>query len=136
MADFVRLTSPDLQKLLPKIKALPATLRQELKRGHAEAGAFAQAFLAKYPTQRGGFKAVFKSDRQRRFFFWALKSGAITVPYRRTGTLGRSWNMNVRELRQSIRTVVYQAVGRGGRPRVGDDQRAYGFCFHGGVYSR
>lgn len=33
----------------------------------------------------------FKSDKQRRFFFAALKSGAISVPYHRTGVTGRSW---------------------------------------------
>ena len=42
-----------------------------------------------YPT-RSDRRMVFVSAKQRRWFFWALKSGLITVPYRRTNTLGRS----------------------------------------------
>lgn len=42
-----------------------------------------------YPT-RSDRKMIFVSTKQRRWFFWALKSGKITVPYRRTNTLGRS----------------------------------------------
>lgn len=52
--------------------------------------------------QRAGLKAYgypsqtnkpqpFKTDRQRRWFFWALYSGLITVPYHRTGRLANSW---------------------------------------------
>ena len=33
----------------------------------------------------------FKTARQRRWFFWALKTGQITVPYSRTGTIANSW---------------------------------------------
>jgi hypothetical protein len=36
-------------------------------------------------------KQPFKTPQQRRFFFAGIKSGAITVPYRRTGQLGRKW---------------------------------------------
>ena len=33
----------------------------------------------------------FKTAKQRRWFFYALKAGLITVPYSRTGTLANSW---------------------------------------------
>ncbi|MBN2002806.1 MAG: hypothetical protein JXA21_05570 [Anaerolineae bacterium] len=50
--------------------------------------------LARYPRPSTG-KAHFKSEKQRRFFFAALRKGQITVPYRRTGTLGRKWTSRV-----------------------------------------
>lgn len=39
-------------------------------------------------TREGG--SIFVSERQRRWFFAALARGEIEVPYRRTGTLGRT----------------------------------------------
>jgi len=43
-----------------------------------------------YPPQRNA-PQPFKTDRQRRWFFWALRTGQITVPYQRTGRLANSW---------------------------------------------
>ena len=49
-----------------------------------------------YPTKKhvplssvGGFV----SDKQRKWFFAALRSGDIQVPYRRTRNLGNRWNV-------------------------------------------
>ena len=47
--------------------------------------------IAKYPPQRRGRKQPFKSDASRRYFFAALKSGEIDVPYQRTTKLAQSW---------------------------------------------
>ncbi len=46
--------------------------------------------LAKYPSPSGK-KMQFVSERQRRFVMASIRSGAITVPYHRSGALGRSW---------------------------------------------
>lgn len=46
--------------------------------------------LAQYPS-RSGKKQPFVSDKSRRFFFAALRSGQIRLPYRRTGDLGSQW---------------------------------------------
>lgn len=51
--------------------------------------------IAIYPPPPSGHRMVWKSERQRRWFFAALRSGAIQVPYRRTGTLGRRWTTRV-----------------------------------------
>jgi len=48
--------------------------------------------LAPYPGQSGKAQG-FKSDKSRRFFFAALRKGQITVPYRRSGDLGRAWSI-------------------------------------------
>lgn len=45
----------------------------------------------KYPPQTNK-PQPFKTAKQRRFFFWALANGIITVPYRRTGRLANSWS--------------------------------------------
>jgi len=52
--------------------------------------------LTDYPSKSTG-KVRFKSAKQRRYFFWALKQGVITVPYVRTGKLGQSWNTHIDE---------------------------------------
>jgi len=39
--------------------------------------------------RRNGRLSKFKTAKQQRYFFWALRTGAITVPYTRTGTLQR-----------------------------------------------
>ena len=39
-----------------------------------------------------------KSEKQRRWLMWAINSGAITVPYPRTGDLRGSLKMEVRSL--------------------------------------
>lgn len=46
--------------------------------------------LAKYPAPSRA-PQPFVSAKQRRYFFAALKEGSITVPYPRTGGLGKSF---------------------------------------------
>ncbi|MCK5642224.1 MAG: hypothetical protein KAJ19_15570 [Gammaproteobacteria bacterium] len=43
-----------------------------------------------YPPQLNA-PQPFKTERQRRWFFWALSTGKISVPYSRTGVLASSW---------------------------------------------
>jgi hypothetical protein len=50
--------------------------------------------LAFYPPQyTGRMPGGFKTLKQRRYFFWALKQGIIQVPYQRTGAYGRGWQI-------------------------------------------
>ena len=65
-----------------------------LRRATAAAVKVLRARAAKYPGKSTG-KMTFVSDKQRRFFFAALRQGTIQVPYRRTGTLGRKWTSKV-----------------------------------------
>ncbi len=67
---------------------------QALKRATSASVKVLRARLAKYPGKSAG-KMTFVSDKQRRFFFAALREGTIQVPYRRTGTLGRKWTSKV-----------------------------------------
>jgi hypothetical protein len=43
-----------------------------------------------YPSQTNK-PQPFKTERQRKYFFWALSQGIIQVPYPRTGTFANSW---------------------------------------------
>lgn len=50
----------------------------------------------KYPkasgrTRKDVYGTAFKTDKQRRFFFAALASGAISIPYQRSGDTGTSY---------------------------------------------
>ena len=45
-----------------------------------------------YVTRKAAYGQTFQSDKQRRWFFWALNSGAISVPYSRTQGLAQGWH--------------------------------------------
>ena len=45
-----------------------------------------------YPSQSHP-RMIFKSERQRKYFFWALRTGKLRVPYRRTGKLANSFKV-------------------------------------------
>ena len=42
-------------------------------------------------TRKQAYGKSFFTDRQRRWFFWALNSGALSLPYQRTQEMRRSW---------------------------------------------
>lgn len=79
MPDGVRLEGAEA--LVKKI----VTLKQlrELQGALKAAAAHIRTQLMRYPTQQRGRPQPFVSDRQRRYFFWALREGKIDVPYRR-----------------------------------------------------
>lgn len=49
-----------------------------------------------YVTRKQAYGQTFQSDRQRRWFFAALNSGEINVPYQRTGHLGEAWQWDMK----------------------------------------
>ena len=52
--------------------------------------------IKKYPPGSGAHRPQpFKTDKSRRWFFWALNEGEIKVPYRRTRSLGNKWTTTV-----------------------------------------
>ena len=59
----------------------------------------------RYPGGKPG-PMQWKSEKQRRWFFWALRTGQIQVPYGRTGDLGRQWTKRVRRVAGGIRGVI------------------------------
>jgi hypothetical protein len=70
-----------------------------------------RSYLKQYPLPPApGFGFV--SDKQRRAFFGLLKSGRITVPYRRTMLLGRSWHITVKPLKGTLANPIGLSYGR------------------------
>lgn len=68
----------------------------------AEIATHIKSVIATYPPQRPGRKQPFKTDKQRRFFFAALREGRIEVPYRRgqspgSEAMGRRWTIQFRD---------------------------------------
>lgn len=81
-----------LDDVLRKLDGLDAP--EVFRRPMTQATAHLQRKLAQYPPQVSR-RQPFKTEKQRRYFFWALREGIIQVPYRRTGTLGRKWTTEV-----------------------------------------
>ena len=61
--------------------------------------------LTDYPPPSTG-KARFKTAKQRRYFFWALRTGRIQVPYHRTLKLGQSWAWHITTTAHGLRGEV------------------------------
>ena len=92
----------ELIRKLGRVTAL-GTLRPPMQRSVARV----HKDIADYPEPPGpgSFKG-FVSDKQRRWFFAALRRGEITVPYVRTGTLGRRWTTRVRGSADGVEGTV------------------------------
>lgn len=62
------------------------------------AGEYMHGQMRKYPpykyvSRTRAYGKPFQSDRQRRWFFAALHSGELTLPYQRTNTLKTGWKL-------------------------------------------
>jgi hypothetical protein len=85
-----------LEDVLWRIKSLPAEAQAEIVH---DVGVYSLDVLEKkqpkqkYVTRKRAYGKSFFTRKQQRYFFWALKEGIIDVPYKRTGTLGRSWSV-------------------------------------------
>ena len=95
----IRYTNRDLIRLAPK------RLRAALLAGTDDATAWLQEQLRTYPDKSEG-RMEFVSEKQRRYFFWALKEGIITVPYRRTRTMAKAVNRRVRPITGGAQGIV------------------------------
>ena len=93
MAD-VNITISGVPQLLRKLDAITAD--RTLRTAMVASLVLLQSDLQQYPKPPapGSFPG-FVSVKQRRWFFAALRKGEITVPYRRTGLLGRAWTRRI-----------------------------------------
>lgn len=65
--------------------------------------------VSKYPQGNQHRPQEFKTDKSRRFFFWALKAGVIEVPYRRgqspgSEDHGQSWT--IKGMKNGLQQIV------------------------------
>lgn len=80
-----------LEELLRRIQTLQKM--REVTAALLAGGAHLKTQMQVYPpqahlTRKSVYGQSFQSDRQRRWFFWALARGALTVPYRRGQSAG------------------------------------------------
>ena len=88
----------DIDRIREKLKALPPAAGDA---GVEQASNYLINVLVrkeippyKYVSRREAYGRTFQSDKQRRWFFWALRSGKLVIPYRRRsprGGLAASW---------------------------------------------
>jgi hypothetical protein len=111
MPDSIALKGYDA--LLKKLEALGRM--DYAKAGVQAAGLYLKGALSEQPeqkrlTRKDVYGSSFKTDKQRRFFFWALKSGAIQVPYQR-GSSPKSERFNSRWTVESENDGMSAALG-------------------------
>ena len=98
-----------------------------VKAGLKEAGIHVKGKIAQYPP-RTYVPQPFKSAKQRAWFFAALKSGEIEVPYRRgqspgSEDLGQKWT--VKEKKGGLQIVVGNNVSYGPYVQGSDEQASF-----------
>jgi len=86
-----------LEQVISRIRTLPDAAKKEVL---TDVSGYALTVLKqepaqKYVTRAAAYGQTFQSDRQRRWFFAALNSGKIQVPYHRTGALSAAWEAKV-----------------------------------------
>lgn len=100
-----------------------------------EAADWLQMNLQEYPPlPHPKYKLRFYSAKQRRFVMWAIRTGVIQIPYKRTRRLAEGWKVRVDwHFRSSqIKAVVYNTVPYV-RWVMGDRMQAY---MHRGYWPR
>jgi len=93
MSNFIGIDIIGEKELVEKLAKLPPAA---IDAGIEEANKYLVNVLRSYPPQKSvtrveAYGIPFFSDKQRRFFFAALRDGRIQVPYHRTQALARGW---------------------------------------------
>lgn len=124
MGDFIGIDLQGIQNILSVLQRLPKAARDEFSEDTAD---FLIKELCKEPpsryvTRKAAYGKTFFSDKQRRWFFWALGTGKIGVPYRRTGALSRGWqkigsgeNLIIANEREGAQWVMGDTQSRHGK---------------------
>lgn len=93
MSDFIGIDITGLPELEAKLAKLPDAAADD---GVEAANTYIVNVMREYQpyrsiTRKSVYGSSFKTDKQRRWFFAALRSGEIHVPYNRTQELRGSW---------------------------------------------
>jgi len=101
-----------LPQLQNKLKHLPQDVKDAVGDDIAK---YLLNVVRAYPPQKSvtrkqAYGTTFFSDKQRRWFFWALKNGALDVPYKRTQAFSRSWRI----IGKGTDTIVVNETDYGG----------------------
>lgn len=104
MADFIGIDIQGYKQIADALKRFPDAVQDVAV---DDVSKYIIDVLRIYPprkriTRRQAYGRAFQTDKQRRYFFWALHTGRITVPYNRTQTLRRGWRQEGRGTRSII----------------------------------
>jgi len=109
-----------LEELESLMKKKPKEVDRGLRATTAGVLSFLLDKLKQYPPRRLGARTTFKTNKQRRFFFWAIKQTppVIEVPYRRgqspgSQKLGMSWSYGVEGRGKEIKGILKNPVKYG-----------------------
>lgn len=104
----VTLDQASYQKAMAALS--PQRFMERLGEASQQAGTFLLENVKRYPSgptaldKRAAVDAW--TPKQRRWFFWALRTGQIVVPYRRTGILRESWKLRMQTTPHQIQVIV------------------------------
>lgn len=92
------LTGVDIQGLDRVQRILKGLPKEARDAATSEVADYLQNVFRTYPprksvTRRAAYGVTWFSDKQRKWFFAALRSGEIDVPYKRTQALRNSWRI-------------------------------------------
>lgn len=98
---ILKIDATELENFGKQIGALPSMIRTVSAGMVTNIADDTVEFMRRYPsrntrTRKQVYGESFQSDRQRKFFFSAVRSGRIKVPYARTGILGRAWRVHLK----------------------------------------
>ena len=84
-----------LESVMSRIRRLPDELKNQVLDDVSD---YSLEVVREYPpqkyvTRRAAYGQTFFSDKQRKFFFAALRDGRISVPGVRTGALADAWSV-------------------------------------------
>lgn len=83
----IKVDDAEVRRLLTKLESA-----EPFKAGLKAMGGFLRGRMSVYPPTDGNRPPQpFVSERQRRYFFAALRDGRIKMPYRRSGNLAKRW---------------------------------------------
>jgi hypothetical protein len=122
MSDFIGIDIHGLPHLQNLLKAVPPAVQDAIT---DDLSTYTINVLRAYPphryvTRQAAYGRTFQSDKQRRWFFAALKDGRLKIPYPRTQTLSRGWHQ----------------VGRGAQSIIANETPYAGLVMGDGEQSR
>ena len=97
---FVGIAISDVSALISKLEALPDAMQEAATE---DVATYLVNVLRLSPPQKSVSRADaypdapagpgWFSEKQRRWFFWALNSGELQIPYRRTQAIAQGWQI-------------------------------------------
>lgn len=121
MSDFIGIDVIGETELIAKLDKLPEAARDSVVNDVVK---YLLDVLRTYPprksvTRKEAYGRSFFTDKQRRYFFWALANGNIKVPYNRTQTLRKNW----KQVGTGYRSIIVNETEYAGLV-MGDQQQS------------